>query len=97
MVDGHRLWRWPTLFAGLLFALGAAATEVNTATEAELDGVRGIGPALTRTLLAERAKAPFAGWADLIARVKGIRAERAARLSAAGLTVDGQPYSAPSH
>lgn len=84
------------LLAGWLLAAGAAwAAELNTATEAELDGVRGLGPATTRALLAERERAPFTDWADLMRRVKGIRAERAARLSEAGLSVNGQAYTGP--
>ncbi len=65
---------------------------VNTATEAQLDGLLGLGPATTRLILAERDKARFKNWQDLIARVKGLGPKAAAKLSAAGLNVDGQPY-----
>ncbi len=83
---------------GLLLALAApcgpahAAADANTATEAELDGVRGLGPATTRAILAGRGQRPYADWADLRARVRGLGPRRAQALSVAGLTVDGQPY-----
>jgi competence protein ComEA len=70
------------------------AVDVNTAMEAQLDSVLGLGPATTRLILAERDKARFKNWQDLIARVKGLGPKAAAKLSAAGLNVDGQPYVA---
>ncbi len=80
----------------LLFLLGllapAWALEVNHATEAELDGLRGLGPAFTRRILAERSLRPFADWSDLIRRVSGMGGVTAQKLSAQGLTVDGQPF-----
>ena len=48
------------------------AADINTATEAELDSIRGIGPATSRRILAERDKGLFKDWPDLMARVKGI-------------------------
>lgn len=69
------------------------AVDVNTATEAQLDGVLGLGPATTRLILAERDRARFKNWQDLIARVKGLGPKAAVKLSAAGLNVDGQPYA----
>jgi competence protein ComEA len=68
--------------------------DANTATEAQLDGLLGLGPATTRLILAERDKARFKNWQDLIARVKGLGPKAAAKLSAAGLNVNGQPYVA---
>ena len=50
-----------------------AALDVNTATEAELDSIRGIGPATSRRILAERDKAPFQNWADLMATSKAFK------------------------
>jgi len=75
-------------------AMGAGALEINRATEAELDGVKGIGPSTTARILRERSKGEFLNWSDLMARVKGIKAASAARLSQAGLTVGGAPFSA---
>ncbi len=68
------------------------ALEVNQATAAELDSIRGIGPGLSTPMLAERGKAPFKDWSDLLARVKGIGPGNAARFSAQGLTVEGAPF-----
>lgn len=83
--------------AGLLLAATAhAGIDVNTATEADLDGLRGIGPATTRAILEQRAQRPYADWGDLLARVPGLGGKRAQALSEAGLTVDGATYTRPS-
>jgi competence protein ComEA len=78
----------------LLFLLGllapAWALEVNQATEAELDGLRGLGPASTRRILAERSLRPFADWPDLMRRVSGMGGFTAQKLSVQGLTVNSQ-------
>ena len=76
----------------LCFALtgGASAIEVNDANQAQLEMVKGVGTALSGQILQARAQhGPFKDWADLMARVKGLRAARAAQLSSAGLTVNG--------
>jgi competence protein ComEA len=81
--------------AVLLLALagGAMAVDANSGNRAQLEQLRGIGPPLADAILVERDKrGPFKDWADLMARVKGIRDARAARLSEAGLTVGGAPY-----
>ena len=70
----------------------ALATEVNQASEAELDGLRGIGPALSGRILLSREQGVFRDWEDLMRRVKGISAKSAHRLSQEGLTVNGQSY-----
>jgi len=83
--------------AGALAALGTSVCltlDINKASEADLDGLRGLGPATTRLILIEREKALFKNWQDLLARVKGIGPASAAQLSAAGLTVNGQAYQA---
>ena len=81
----------------LLFLLGllapAWALEVNQATEAELDGLRGLGPAFTRRILAERSLRPFADWPDFMRRVSGMGDVTAQKLSAQGLTVNSQSLS----
>lgn len=87
------------LIAGLL-ALGAFAAmadvEVNQGSVADLDAIKGIGPALSGRIVEARKQGDFKDWADLIARVPGIREAAAARLSAAGLTVNGRPYEPPA-
>ena len=72
-----------------------AGVEVNTATAAELDSVQGIGPDLSTKILKARRNGAFLDWGDLRARVKGLGARNAARLSAKGLTVDGAAFVAP--
>ena len=84
------------LFAALLALLAAAAfaaTDVNKADQAELEAVKGIGPALSQRLLDERKKSAFKDWPDVIERVKGIGNGNAARFSAGGLTVNGSTYA----
>ena len=66
------------------------ATEVNQATEAELDSVKGLGPASTARILEARTQGLFKDWADLVRRVKGIKPTQAAKLSEAGLRVNGK-------
>jgi competence protein ComEA len=83
------------LVLALLSSLAMAAVELNAADQATLESVRGIGPTLSAKLLAERQKAPFKDWADVVERVPGVGLASAAKLSAAGLTVQGKPMSAP--
>jgi competence protein ComEA len=44
--------------------------------------------------MSERKKGEFKSWQDFIDRVKGIGDDRAAKLSAEGLTVNGTAYKA---
>jgi competence protein ComEA len=74
-----------TVFACMAWA----QVDLNKATEIDLDGLNGLGPALTREILKERQKAPFQDWSDVLLRVKGIGPQKATRLSAQGLRVDG--------
>lgn len=77
------------LFTSISFAF--ADVDVNKADQAALDGVKGIGPAKSKAILAERAKGgDFKDWADFEGRVKGIGGKNAMKLSDAGLTVNGQ-------
>lgn len=72
-----------------------AAVEINTADQAQLDSVTGIGPATSRAVLEERKKnGNFKDWADLEQRVRGIGERNSVKLSAAGLVVNGQPRQA---
>lgn len=70
-----------------------AGVEINQATEAELDGVKGLGPSSTARILAARKLGAFKDWEDVMRRVSGVRSASATRLSAAGLTVNGVPYT----
>ena len=80
------------LLALLACTAGAAAVEINRASQAELESLKGVGPALSEAVLGERQRQPFADWADLLARVPGLGRRSARRLSDQGVTVDGQAY-----
>ena len=70
-------------------AVASAAVDVNKATAAELDGIKGIGPSLSSKILDERKKSNFKDWPDFISRVKGMGDKNAAQFSSEGLTVNG--------
>ncbi len=89
--------RWCLLATLFLASAAMAAVDVNKATEADLDGLNGVGPATTQLILKERKKGDFKDWADLMHRVKGIGDVRATKLSAAGLTVSGASYKDKPH
>ena len=60
-------------------AVSFAAVDVNKATAAELDGVKGIGPAISAKILDEKKKGGnFKDWDDLVKRVSGIGETNAA-------------------
>ncbi|MDR6395437.1 ComEA family DNA-binding protein [Herbaspirillum seropedicae] len=78
---------------GFIFSTGLAMAQVdvNKADQAALDGVRGIGPSMSKRILEERQKGgAFKDWGDLEKRVKGIKDKSATKLSGYGLTVNGQ-------
>ena len=77
----------------LLYAAACfAAIDVNKANAAELDSIKGIGPALSGKILEERKKGSFKDWSDFIARVKGMGPGNAVKFSAQGMTIDAAPY-----
>ena len=78
----------------LVAATAFAAVDINKATLAELEAVKGVGTSTASKLLDERKKGQFKDWADVQQRVKGIKEARAAKLSAAGLTVNGEAFKA---
>jgi len=67
-----------------------AQVDVNKADAAALDGVKGVGPSMSKAILDERAKGEFKDWADLQGRIKGLGDKKAAKLSEAGLVVNGK-------
>jgi competence protein ComEA len=74
-------------------AVGAnAAVELNKATPADLDGIKGIGPGMSTRILDERKKGSFKDWNDFIERVRGVGESNAAKFSAEGLTVNGAAF-----
>jgi competence protein ComEA len=83
-------------FAAMSLVAAFAAVDVNKATEAELDGIKGIGPVTTKLILSERKKGEFKNWDDFVARVKGVGDKSAAKFSAEGMTVSGATYPGAS-
>jgi competence protein ComEA len=78
-----------TLVASMGFAF--AQVDVNKGDAAALDSVKGVGPAMSKQIIDERAKnGDFKDWADFQKRVKGVGEKRAAKLSQAGLQVNGK-------
>jgi len=68
-----------------------AQVDVNKADASALDGVKGVGPATSKLILDARTKGgDFKDWADFEKRVKGVGDKRAAKLSKAGLQVNGK-------
>lgn len=95
MSHATRPWRMALLVGACLVASQASqATDINHANQAELEMVKGIGPQLSEQILAQRRQARFTSWQDLVTRLHGVGPAKAAKLSAAGLTVEGQPYQA---
>jgi competence protein ComEA len=78
-----------TMIATMGFAF--AQVDVNKADAAALDAVKGIGPAKSKAIIEERTKGgEFKDWADFEKRVKGIGDKNSAKLSEAGLQVNGK-------
>jgi competence protein ComEA len=69
-----------------------AGVDVNKASAADLDSIKGIGPSTSTKIVEARKTTPFKDWNDLVKRVPGIGEKRAAQLSAQGLTVNGEAY-----
>ena len=84
-------------FLALLLAVFAfnafAAIDVNQASQAELETVKGIGPGLSAKIMKARQASSFKTWDDLVDRVSGVGPGNAARFSQAGLTVSGAAYN----
>ena len=72
--------------------LSVWALEINQANEAELDSIKGMGPAMTRKVLIARVEKPFANWKDLMFRVSGIGKAKAQQFSDQGVLVNGQSF-----
>ena len=78
--------------AMLYAAASFAAVDVNKATAADLDGIKGIGPSMSTRILDERKKGNFKDWTDFIGRTKGVGEGNAAKFSAEGMTVNGDAF-----
>jgi competence protein ComEA len=81
------------LLAALVVSIStalAAAVDVNTADQATLESLKGIGPVKSQAIIAERNKnGPFKDADDLANRVKGIGAKTVTKLEAEGMTIGG--------
>ena len=86
------LKRFVAALAALLATSAFAAVEANKATQAELEAISGIGPAISANIVAERKKGDFKDWNDLFKRVQGVGDRSAAKFSAGGMTINGKPY-----
>lgn len=87
---------WRAALAALAAHAALAAgepVEINSATLAQLEALGGVGTALAARILEERARLPFADWADAQKRLRGLGPKLAAQLSDQGLTVNGAPYA----
>lgn len=71
-----------------------ASLDINRASQAELETLRGVGPQLSSRILKARQVQPFADWDDLRRRVAGMGPVQSARLSQEGLTVEGAAFAA---
>ena len=83
-----------TTVLALLSAAAFAAVDVNKASQAELESIKGIGPSMSVRILDARKSGAFKDWADMQARVKGVRDGNSAKFSADGLTVNGAAFKA---
>ena len=73
--------------------LSVFALEINQANEAELDSIKGMGPAMTRKVLNARVEKPFINWKDLMSRVTGIGKNKAQQFSDQGVLVNGLAFT----
>lgn len=78
----------------LASAVAFAAVDVNKASQADLQTVKGIGPAMSTRILDARKSGSFKDWTDLQTRVKGVGTGNSAKFSSEGLTVDGAALTA---
>lgn len=84
------------LMMALFTAIAFAAVDVNSADAAQLDTINGIGPAIAGKIVAERKNGNFKNWGDFVSRISGIGEKSAAKLSEAGLTVNGSSFNSIS-
>ena len=77
-------------------ALAQSTIDANHASLADIERIRGLGTSIAANLIEARNESAFKDWNDLIRRVRGIGAAKAALLSAQGLTVNGATYPTPA-
>lgn len=87
------MWKKFLVILAMLYAAASfAAVDVNKASAAQLDGIKGIGPAISGKIIDERKKGSYKDWQDFIDRVKGVGEKNAVSFSAEGLTVNGASF-----
>ena len=86
--------RFLSLLLVITSTAAVAQLDINQATQAELERLRGVGPQLSARILAAREERPFTDWEDLRRRVAGLGPVHAARLSKEGLSVAGAAFAA---
>jgi competence protein ComEA len=69
--------------------------DLNQATRAEIEAVRGVGVELTQRLLAAREEEPFQDWGEARKRVKGLGKRALAGFAEAGFHIKNQPPPSP--
>ena len=77
------------LFAAVAFA----ADGVNKATEAELEAIKGIGPAIAGKIIDERKKGSFKDWNDMVGSVKGVGGRQCREVLGRRVTVNGAAFA----
>lgn len=69
-----------------------AELDLNRAREMDLDGLKGVGPALSARILKARDVRPFNNWKDLQQRVKGVGPALSQSLSEQGARIEGKAW-----
>jgi competence ComEA-like helix-hairpin-helix protein len=78
-----------TILVGGLSLAGAEPINVNTATQSELESIKGIGPSKAKTIIAERLDGGhFQDANDLQKRVRGIGMKSVEKMVDNGLTIE---------
>lgn len=71
--------------------VNATPVNVNTASQSELESIRGLGPSKAKAIIAEREKGgAFYDSYDLQSRVRGIGERSVSKLMENGLKIEGQ-------
>ena len=83
-------WRIASGLCAMWLCASSHALEINQANAAELDSLRGMGPALSTKVLQAREQRPFESWRDVMKRVSGFGPAKAQQFSDQGLKVNGQ-------
>ena len=85
--------KFAAALAAMVFAVASfAAVDANKGTAAELDGLKGVGPAMSKRIIDARTTSQFKDWPDLMSRVKGVKSKMATKLSNEGLTINGEAF-----